>query len=180
MRKQYLPLLLAPLISCGCPKDGPDPSTSSGTAPTVTVTATASTAPTVSAPKPKATINWLKASDKEVLEQAKAGKCLVVWFQSNKPEVHRSMEQIVADDAVVKVVNERFVSMIWDGDNDIRTQFFGVGLHESSLLVVPKNDSSFLLFNAFNEEGEPKAPLKDISAELARGLSLDVFADCVQ
>jgi hypothetical protein len=59
-----------------------------------------------------------------------------------------------------------------------RTQFFGVSKSDSTLLVVPKDDSSYLLFNAFDEEGNVKGADEEIAESLVGGLAHDAFGDC--
>jgi hypothetical protein len=174
MLKKLLPLFVAPLISCGCPgKDTPEPTPT----PTVTVTAAEPTA-TAPKPEPKPSIPWKKATDEEVLVLAKAGACLVVSFQSNNAEMQETMERVLANEAVVLVVNERFVALIWDGSPEIREEFFGVAQSKSSLLVVPQDDSEFLLFNGFDDDGNLKASEEAIAKELASGLGSAGFVGC--
>lgn len=176
MLKKFVPLLAVPFIFCGCPgKDTPEPEPK----PTPTVTAEPTVPePTVSVPEPKPAILWKKASEEEVLLLAKAGACLVVSFQSNNAEVQTTMDRILSSEAVVSVVNERFVALIWDGSMEVREQFFGVDKSESGLLVVPKDDSGFLFFNGFDDDGNLKGSEEKMAKELTRGLALDVFAEC--
>lgn len=178
--KKLLPLIVAPLISCGCPTKNP-PETS-GTAPTPVPTVTAE--PTASAPEPKPepkpSIAWKKASDEEVLDMAKAGACLLILFKSEDQYMNEAMDKVLAAEDVISVVNERFVPMVWDGSDEIRVGFFGVKKNRSNLLVTPTDSSSYLLFDAFDKDGVLQATPEQVAVELASGLNLKVFAPCVE
>jgi len=181
MFKKILPLIMAPLVSCGCPSNT-TPETPTEPIPSVVIPKPSASIPEPSSkpePRPVPKISWKKSTDREIIDMIEENKkCFVLLFKSNKEEMNVLFDKVFSSPEIVSVINERFKSILWVGEDEVRVEQFGVEVNQSGLLLIPTDNSNYLLFNPFDELGVPKSNVDDIKLNLLKGLSSPYFDKC--